>query len=102
MKFRPIQDFALVRLDSEEEQIGSLHIPEDARHAPRTGVIVAIGPGKMSKKGRFAPTQRTSGERVMFAWATGRAVIIGGVEHIIIREGVLGDADGNSIIAAVG
>ena len=94
----PVCDYVVVELEAEERQtpVGVL-LPEamDERNKPRAqwGRVVAVGPGRMSRKGVQIPPQVERGDRVCFDRFAGTEMV---VEHsdgrdrcVLIREGEL-------------
>lgn len=63
---QPVNDRILVRLDPPEGRIGSIEIPEAIRGAARSGVVVAVGPGKRMITGLRVPVDVPVGARVLF------------------------------------
>ena len=52
MQFRPLHDHVLVkRLDTAEEKIGGIIIPDTAKEKPQEGNVLAVGPGKLQDDG---------------------------------------------------
>lgn len=76
--FRPTQDGILIRRDEAPKTSGLLHIPDDAQKAPKTGVVLAVGPGRYTKAGGLVPMEVQVGDRVLFdPLAELRPVVIG-------------------------
>lgn len=71
---RPLHDRVLVRPDAHQE-IASLAgilirnrvgLTESTKQLGRTGVVLAVGPGKTDPKGRVKPLNLEAGQRVAF------------------------------------
>ena len=72
MNLQPIGDRIIVRRESSDEKsAGGILIPDAAKKKPQRGEILAVGPGKMSKKdGSRAAMQLKVGDKVLFtSWA---------------------------------
>ena len=86
MKIRPLYDRVLVlRLDEKEKSSGGIIIPETAKEKPMEGIIIAVGPGKLSEKGKRITMDVKENDRVLFGKYTGTEVKIDGVVHLIMR-----------------
>jgi len=87
MNIRPLQDRVIVkRLDSEDKTSGGLYIPDTAREKPVQGKVIAVGAGKLDKKGKAVPLDVKKGDRVLFSKYSGTEVKLEGEEHLIMRE----------------
>lgn len=72
MALKPIGDRIIVRREvSDEKTAGGIILPDTAKQKPQRGEIVAVGPGKLSKKdGTRSKMQLKPGDKVLFqAWA---------------------------------
>lgn len=70
---RPLGDRVLVKRDKGDEMTpGGLHIPEAAREQMCRGVVIEVGPGRVSDMGvRIEPTVK-KGDRVIFSRYAGQ------------------------------
>ena len=81
-----IQDQVIVRPIADEYE-GLLVLPENAkRPAPQRGVVVAVGPGRRSKRGALIPVGVQVGEQVLVDRYRGTDVAIDGERLRILRE----------------
>ena len=80
---KPMGEFLLVRRDEQEKTTeGGLFIPDTAQDPPRSGEVVAIGPGVRSvETGQFIETTLKPGQRILFG-------PFGGVEVGLHIDGV--------------
>ena len=71
MNLQPIGDRIIVRRESSEAKTsGGILLPDTAKKKPQRGVILAVGPGKLNKKGERQPMQLKAGDKVLFtSWA---------------------------------
>ena len=71
MKLQPIGDRIIVRRESSDEKTASgILLPDTAKKKPQRGVVLAVGPGKLNKKGERQPMQLKAGDKVLFtSWA---------------------------------
>jgi chaperonin GroES len=87
MKIRPLQDRVLVELDDFEDEFGASGLvrPDIALDKPRTGTVLAAGPGVPTKRG-FRATTLCAGDRVYVPPARGVDLTIAGRLHVMARE----------------
>ncbi len=70
MRLEPLGNKVVVERDPEEEKLGSILLPDQAREKPRKGKVVAVGPGKMLDNGQLAPMPVVVGDVILFrSWA---------------------------------
>jgi chaperonin GroES len=93
MNLRPTQDRVIILVDqTETTTAGGLIIPETAKEKARTGVVVAVGPGRPDKNGVVHEPDVEVGDRVAFPKYVGateeehKELNMGDREHRIVRE----------------
>jgi chaperonin GroES len=87
MKIRPLFDRLVVtRVAEEEKTKGGIIIPDTAKEKPMEGKVLAVGTGKLNEDGTIRKLDIKAGDRVLFGKYSGTEVIIGGEEHLILRE----------------
>ena len=98
MNIRPLHDRIVVkRIESTENKIGGLFIPDSAKEKPQEGEVIAVGHGKRNDKGELVPLDLKAGDRILFGKYSGSDIKIDGVEYMIMREDeVLGVLEGGS------
>jgi chaperonin GroES len=71
MNFRPLHDRVLVRrVEAEEKTAGGILLPDTAKDKPQKGKVLAVGPGKLTKEGKYTPLDVKVGDTVLFTnWA---------------------------------
>lgn len=71
MKIRPLGDRIVVRrMPQEEKTAGGILLPDTAKKKPQKGKVLAVGPGRLNKKGERRPLQVKEGDTVYFtSWA---------------------------------
>jgi chaperonin GroES len=92
---RPVKDRVVVkRVETAEEKVGSLYVPDSAREKPLEAEVVAVGSGRILKSGAKVPLQLKPGDRVLVGKWSGSEVRLGDVDYLILREeeilGILG------------
>jgi len=88
MKVRPLGDKILIKRDEAATKTDSgLYLPESAKDTPRTGVVKAVGQGRLNKDtGDYSPFSVKKGDRVLFNSYAGTEVKIDGEELILMNE----------------
>ncbi len=87
MKFKPLRDRVLVRYSSEEEKTaGGLFIPDAAKEKPQKGMVIAVGPGRVTDDGKRQAMEIKVGDTVLFDKYSGSKIKIDDEEYLIIRE----------------
>jgi chaperonin GroES len=72
-KIRPLGDRVLVERDkSDEKTPGGLHIPEAAREQMCRGVVLEVGPGRVSESGKRIEPSVKKGDKVVFGRYAGQ------------------------------
>ncbi len=71
MQIKPLGDRVVVRrFEAEEKTAGGILLPDTAKDKPQRGKILAVGPGKPTKDGKFTPLDVKVGDVVLFTnWA---------------------------------
>lgn len=87
MKIQPLGDRVVVKpFEGDETTPGGIIIPDTAREKSLRGEVVAVGPGRLSKKGqRIAPAVK-KGDKVVYDRYAGDKIEIAGVEYLVLRE----------------
>ncbi len=87
MTIKPLADRVLVeRIEEEVVKQGGIIIPDTAKERPQQGMIIAVGPGKLSDKGEREASQVKEGDKVLFAKYAGTEVKVDDKEYLIMRE----------------
>lgn len=81
---RPLFDRVLVKRScGEEKTSGGIIIPDVAKEKGQTGLVVAVGAGKLDTSGKAIPMQVKVGDKIFFGKYAGTEA---NDSHIIIRE----------------
>lgn len=85
---RPLHDKILVRRDEAQAQTDSgIFLPESSKDRPKTGVIEAVGDGKLNTEtGDRIPLSVKKGDRVIFSSYAGTEIKLDGDELLIMSE----------------
>ncbi|MDD5032722.1 MAG: co-chaperone GroES [Candidatus Pacebacteria bacterium] len=93
ISINPLSDRVLVEPLSEEDKFkktkAGIVIPETAggHEKMNRGIVVGVGPGKMSEEGKRLPMSVKKGQTVIFSEYSAEKVKIDGEEYYIIGEG---------------
>lgn len=83
-KIRPLYDRILVkRREHEETTASGIIIPDTAQERTQTGLVVAVGQGRLLQDGSLRPLIVKAGDTVFFGKFSGTEA---DKEHIILRE----------------
>jgi len=83
----PLEDRLLVQPDEALNQTaGGIIIPGSVSSKPNHGVVLAVGRGRRTKKGKLLPLDVSVGDQVMFADYSGSKIMLAGQEVLILRE----------------
>ncbi len=101
MKIRPLYDRIVVkRVETQEQKIGGLFIPDSAKEKPQEGEVVAVGKGKRLEDGKVVPLDVQVGDRILFGKYSGSDIKLDDEEYLIMREEeVLGILDAKPVAA---
>jgi chaperonin GroES len=87
MKFRPLHDYVLIkRLDTSEERVGGIIIPDTAKEKPQEGEVLAVGPGKVLEDGSRRTVAVAVGNKVLFGKYAGTEITVDDEERLVLRE----------------
>ncbi len=86
-KLEPLGDKVVVKpIEKEVTSKGGLIIPDTAKEKPQEGEIIAVGPGKVDKKGNKIAMDVKVGDKVIFAKYTGSEITVSGEKYLIMPE----------------
>ncbi len=87
MKVIPLHDRVLLkRLEEKEVTKGGIIIPDTAKEKPQEAEVIAVGKGRVTEDGKVIPLDVKKGDKVLIGKFSGTEVMIGDVEHLIVRE----------------
>lgn len=83
---KPLGDRVIVKQDEAEETTASgIFIASETKEKPTSGVVLAIGEGKLDKNGNMVPVPVKVGDHVVYGKYTGTTITMDGEEVIILR-----------------
>jgi chaperonin GroES len=84
---KPLGDRVLVRpSEGEEQTTGGIFLPDTARKKPQEGEVLAVGPGRVTKKGERAPIAVNVGDTVIYSKWAGTEIRVDGEDLMLIDE----------------
>jgi len=88
MKIRPLHDRVVVRRSEEETKTaGGIVLPGSAAEKPNTGVVIAVGTGRLLDNGEVRALAVKEGDKVVFGPYSGSSTIkIDGKELLMMSE----------------
>jgi chaperonin GroES len=86
LAFTPIEDRVLVRpAESAAVSAGGIVLPDNAQEKPQRGTVIAVGPGRLNKKGERMPMPVAAGDEVIYGKYAGNEIEIDGEEYKVLR-----------------
>ncbi len=87
MKVIPLHDRVLLkRLEEKEVTKSGIIIPDTAKEKPQEAEVIAAGKGRVTEDGKLIPLDVKKGDKVLIGKFSGTEVMIGDIEHLIVRE----------------
>ena len=84
---KPLFDNVLIRpLEAEAKTASGIILPESAQEKPQTGIIVAVGSGKVTPKGEKEAMVVKVGQKVMYKKWGGNEVKLNGEELTLVEQ----------------
>ena len=86
MNLKPLGDRVIVKQDEAEETTASgLYIASDSKEKPQSGIVLAVGDGKMDKDGNMVPVPVKVGDKVVYGKFGGTEISVDGEDVLILR-----------------
>ena len=86
MNLKPLGDRIIVKQDeAQETTAGGLYIAPDSKEKPQTGVVLAVGEGKLDKDGNLVPVPVKVGDKVIYGKYGGTEITVDGEDVLILR-----------------
>ena len=88
MNLKPLSDKIVVEaLSDMETSVSGIIIPETVnKDRPQKGIVVAVGPGKMNKKGERIKMELKIGDKVLFSKYGPDEVEVEGKKFLVLKE----------------
>ena len=86
MNLKPLGDRVIVKRDEAESATSAgLLIASTSKEKPQTGIVVAVGEGKLDKDCKLVPVPVKAGDRVLYGKYGGTDITLDGEEVLILR-----------------
>ena len=86
MNLKPLGDRVIVKQDEAEETTASgLYIASEAKEKPQSGIVLAVGDGKLDKDGNMVPVPVKVGDKVVYGKFGGTEISVDGEDVLILR-----------------
>lgn len=86
MNLKPLGDRVIIKQDAAESTTASgLYLASSATEKPQTGIVLAVGEGKLDKDGNKVPVPVQVGDKVLYGKYGGTEVTVDGEEVMILR-----------------
>jgi len=84
---KPLGDRVLVRpSEGEEQTTGGILLPDTARKKPQEGEVLAVGAGRVTKKGERVPIAVSVGDTVIYSKWAGTEIKVDGEDFMLIDQ----------------
>ena len=86
MNLKPLGDRIIVKQDeAQETTAGGLYIAAESKEKPQSGVVLAVGEGKVNNEGEHLPMPVKAGDHVLYGKYGGTEVDVEGEKVLILR-----------------
>ena len=86
MNLKPLGDRVIVKRDEAETTTASgLILASTSKEKPQSGIVLAVGEGKLDKDGNLIPMPVKEGDRVLYGKYGGTEITVEGEEVLIMR-----------------
>lgn len=83
----PLGDKVVIKpVEESEETYGNLVIPDMGKEKPTTGIVVAVGPGRITENGALVKVTLKVKDKVLVPNYGAATVQVEGEDYIIVRE----------------
>lgn len=88
LSIKPLGNRVLVKRLEEELQktAGGIIVPDTAKEKPQRGMVMAIGPGRMTDDGQRIEVEVKVGDEVLFGKWSGSEISIDGEEYLFMKD----------------
>ena len=87
MKIKPLYDRVVIEaIEEKSTSAGGIIIPDAAKDKPKTGIVVAVGPGNYSVRGDLIQPNVKEGDTVIFSKTAGTETKLDGKSYLVMKE----------------
>ncbi len=86
MALKPLGDRVIIKADEAEVKTASgLFLASDSKEKPQSGVVIAVGEGKLDKEGNKIPVPVKVGDKVIYGKYGGTEISYNDEDVLILR-----------------
>ncbi len=86
MNLKPLGDRVIVKPDEAEEKTASgLFLANDAKEKPQSGVVLAVGEGRIDRDGNKIAVPVSVGQKVVYGKFGGNELTVEGEKVLVLR-----------------
>jgi chaperonin GroES len=87
INLKPLFDNVLIKpMEAEDKTASGIILPDSAKEKPQIGLVVAVGPGKVSPKGEKEEVVVKVGQKVMYKNWGGDEVKAEGENYMMVKQ----------------
>ena len=87
MDLKPLGDRVIVKPDEAEEKTASgLFLANDAKEKPQSGIVLAVGDGRIDRDGNKIAVPVEVGQKVVYGKFGGTELTVAGEKVLILRS----------------
>jgi chaperonin GroES len=75
---KPLGNRVVIKRHSVAMSKGGIFLPETAQEKPKSGEVIAVGPGRTNEQGHIIPMHLKVGDKVLFSSYSGSSVELEG------------------------
>ncbi|MDO4855239.1 MAG: co-chaperone GroES [Limosilactobacillus gorillae] len=83
---KPLGDRVVLKAQEEEQTVGGIVLASNAKNKPTTGLVVAVGEGRMLANGQVVAVAVKKGDKVLFDKYAGNEVEYNGENYLVVHE----------------
>ena len=84
---KPLGDRVVLKAEEEEEKtVGGIVLASNAKGKPTTGMVVAVGEGRLLDNGQKVAPSVKEGNKVLFDKYAGNEVEYNGEKYLVVHE----------------
>ena len=85
-QIKPMGNRLVVQREEAKTTKGGILLPETAQQKPRSGTVIAVGPGSMDLKGHLQPLDVKIGDKILFSSYGGTEYKADETDYLILSE----------------
>ncbi len=87
IRLEPLGEYLMIIQDSPDKRSkGGVDLPEQARELPMTGLVIAIGDGRLDNNGKKVAMEVKPNDRVIYERYRGNIIRFRGKELLFLKE----------------